>query len=467
MMEGILLSETESVCPECLAAIPARRVARGDDVYLVKNCPEHGRFEAVIWRGMTHYASWVRPKLSSYPTFPSTPVRMGCPRDCGLCPEHRQTTCTALIEVTQRCNLQCPFCFADAGQDCIEDPSPSQIEALLLTLRAASGLCNVQLSGGEPTLREDLPEIVSRARTLGFPFVQLNTNGLRLANEPSYVKALSEAGLSSVFLQFDSVEDSVYRRLRARDLFRQKQLAIDHCSGNGIGVVLVPTIVPGINVDQIGPIIQFAVQGMPGIRGVHFQPVSYFGRFPVAPSDEDRITIPDVLAAMEAQTTGLIRTAHFSPPACENAFCSFHGNFVLLADGKLHPWSQPNSSQCGCKPIPAAEGATRARRFVSEFWAAPRNPPLPPDTPSAPGLGGWDDFLDRVRTHSLCISGMAFQDVWNLDLERLRDCCIHVVHPDGRIIPFCAYNLTDRHGQFYYRPTAHRDFDQRLPTAET
>ncbi len=465
-MDEAILSETRSVCPECFASIPAWRVARGDNVYLRKTCPEHGLFEAITWRGLDRYRSWVRPKLPSYPTFPSTRVRMGCPSDCGLCPEHRQHTCTALIEVTQRCNLRCSFCFADAGGDGGVDPPLHQIEDRLNKLRATAGLCNVQLSGGEPTLRDDLPAIVRSARELGFPFVQVNTNGLRLARDLPYVEALREAGLSSVFLQFDSVEDSVYRRLRGKDLFHLKQHAIEHCTRNGIGVVLVPTIVPGVNVEQIGPIIRFALQGLPGIRGVHFQPVSYFGRFPTPPSDGDRITIPEILVAMENQTAGLVRSEHFTPPACENALCSFHGNYVLLAEGELRPWSQRSGSQCGCKPIPAAEGASQARRFVAEFWAAPRRPQPSPATSAGGGLGGWDEFLDRVRTHSLCVSGMAFQDVWNLDLERLKDCCIHVSHPDGRLIPFCAYNLTDCNGRLYYRSGQPCDSDHRLRTDE-
>ncbi|MGA2225447.1 MAG: radical SAM protein, partial [Syntrophobacteraceae bacterium] len=252
-------------------------------------------------------------------------------------------------------------------------------------------------------------------------------------------------------LQFDSVEDSVYRKLRGRELLREKRLAIEHCAGHGIGVVLVPTIVPGVNTGQIGPIIEFAFQELPAIRGVHFQPVSYFGRYPSPPGDEDRITIPEIITEIETQTGGRIRAEHFKPPGCENALCSFHGNFVLLNDGTLRPWTQHQSKDCGCKPVFAAEGAIKARRFVTRFWSRPEEMLAPSICGQGQSLGGWDGFLNRAGTHSLCISGMAFQDAWNLDLDRLKDCCIHVVHPDGRLIPFCAYNITDSGGRSYYR----------------
>ncbi len=451
MMEEISLSETESICPECFAVVPARRVGRGDRIFLKKTCPEHGSYETVIWRGHPAFSSWVSPKTPSCPENPSTLVEKGCPLDCGLCAGHRQHTCTALIEVTQRCNLRCAFCFADAGNKNKSDPALEDLKEQFDRLLAVAGPCNVQLSGGEPTLRDDLPEIAAMGRSRRFSFIQINTNGLRLAKDPSYVKALKDAGVASVFLQFDGMEDSVYLKLRGRELLREKRLAVEHCAGHGIGVVLVPTIVPGLNTRQIGPIIEFAFRELPAIRGVHFQPVSYFGRYPSPPGDEDRITIPEIIAEIETQTGGRIRAEHFKPSGCENALCSFHGNFVLLADGSLRPWTQRQSQDCGCKPIFAAEGAAKARRFVTRFWSQPAEKQVHSVCGQVQSLGAWDEFLNRAGTHSLCISGMAFQDAWNLDLDRLKDCCVHVVHPDGRLIPFCAYNITDSEGRSYYR----------------
>ena len=447
LCEDQVLARTESACPECLARIPAERIQRGDDVLLRKSCPAHGPFEAIIWRGAPAYNDWARPKIPAYPRAPLTAVDQGCPFDCGLCPDHRQQTCTALLEVTQRCNLKCPVCFADAGGRAPADPTLDTIAGWFRRLLDSGGPCNVQLSGGEPTVRDDLPEIATLGRSMGFRFIQVNTNGLRLAADPAYAARLKAAGVASVFLQFDGTDDVIYRRLRGAPLLEAKIAAIEHCAQHGIGIVLVPTLVTGVNVSNVGAIIDFALERMPAVRGVHFQPVSYFGRYPTPPDDAQRVTIPDVIRAIETQMGGRVRREAFAPPGCENATCSFHGNFVLMADGSLLPWTQHAPKSCGCA-TEDAEGAAKARGFVAKQWMAPEAViPLH----AGPSLGGWDVVLARAQTHAFSLSGMAFQDAWTLDLERLRDCCIHTVSPDGRIIPFCAYNLTNRHGQTLYR----------------
>ncbi len=463
MNSEIFLSTTESVCPECLRTISAARLARGDEVVLSKVCPEHGRFEAVIWRGSPSFKGWGEGErgregdpvitVSFSPSHPVTlSPRLSCPRDCGLCPEHRQHTCTALIEVTQRCNLRCAYCFADAGNVQAEDPGMDAIAASFERLLQAGGPYNIQLSGGEPTLRDDLPEIIATGRSMGFDFIQVNTNGLRVAGDPAYAGELKDAGAASLFLQFDGLRDSIYVRLRGRPLLKEKQLAVENCASQGLGVVLVPTIVQGVNDEQIGDIIRFGLEHLPGIRGVHFQPVSYFGRYPAPPGDERRITLPEVLRAIETQTGGMIKPEYFKPPGCENAYCSFNGNFVLLEKGDLRALTRRATDQPCCKPGPVQAGAVLARSFVSRAWTHPSAEAGACCTePTTLSLGGWDMFLDRARTHSFSISAMAFQDAWNLDLERLKQCCIHVVHPDGRIIPFCAYNLTDSSGNFMHR----------------
>jgi uncharacterized radical SAM superfamily Fe-S cluster-containing enzyme len=448
-MSEVILSATESVCPECLRTIPAVRVGQREEVLLRKECSDHGRFESVIWRGQPAYDSWRRPKTPARPQFPQTAHREGCPRDCGLCPEHRQHPCCVLIEVTRRCNLNCTYCFADSGDNRLPDPGQDLLRKSFEHLLRDGGPYNLQLSGGEPTLRDDLPEIVALARNLGFEFIQVNTNGRRLSRDPYYAGVLQDAGVTTIFLQFDGLEDRVYEKLRGRPLLQEKLLAVEHCVRQGLGVVLVPTLVPGVNDGQIGALIDYGLQHSPIVRGVHFQPVSYFGRIPTSPGDDMRITIPEVLRAIEAQTGGRIKVENFKPPGCENALCSFHGNFVLLADGRL--LSRTRYSPC-CTPTSAAEEAVKSRRFVGQAWAAPSMEVIPSSgSGSGPSLDGWDLILERARTHTFGISGMAFQDAWNLDLERLKDCCIHVVHPDGRLIPFCAYNLTDSRGRALYR----------------
>ncbi|HUW66126.1 MAG TPA: radical SAM protein [Spirochaetia bacterium] len=442
-------NSTQSLCPVCLKRIPARREAAEGDVFLVKDCPEHGGFRSVIWRGEPSWESWVRPKTPAQIEVPLTEEIKGCPFDCGLCPAHRQHTCTALLEVTDRCNLHCSFCFAGSDGPSI-DPSLGTVRGWYQRLLDSGGPCNIQLSGGEPTLRDDLPQLVALGRCMGFSFIQLNTNGLRLARDPRFLESLAKAGLSSVFLQFDGTQGDIHRRLRGGDFLAEKLAAVRRCGELGIGVVLVPTVVPEVNDRNLGELVDLALQLLPVVRGVHFQPVSYFGRFPEAGApaeagrDRMRITLPEIMAGLERQTAGRIRKEHFRPPGCENALCSFHGNFVLMPGGDMVATTR--HAPC-CGPLPAAgEGAARTRGFVSTRWAA---------SPGE-GCGGTvkdslDLFLARARTHALSISGMAFQDAWTIDLERLRDCCIHTVAPDGRIIPFCAYNLTGSAGRPLYR----------------
>jgi len=456
-----LLAETESVCPVCLQRVAAQRVAEGDAVYLVKRCAQHGEFKTILWRGLDLYRRWgERGSRAAPPPVSETRIGRGCPHDCGLCPDHRQHSCCVLLEVTQRCNLKCPVCFASAA-DGQRDPELGEIESWLRLLKNHGSDVNVQLSGGEPTVRDDLPQIVELTRSLGFDFVQINTNGIRLAKEDGYARRLVDAGVDCVFLQFDGVSDAVYQTIRGARLLAIKKEAIDRCAAAGLGVVLVPTLIPGVNVHEIGAIVDFALTRVPAVRAVHFQPISYFGRYPTPPADDDRITLPEVMTQLEAQTAGRVRVADLAPGSAENAYCSFTGKFFVGRDGRVHPTAAPASSccappagaaehsapACGCG-LPTADDAARARRFVAAHWVKPKA--RADDDEPGIGVASFDAFL-ADRQHSFCLSAMAFQDAWNLDLERLRECFIHVVSRDRRIVPFCAYNLTSLSGESLYR----------------
>jgi uncharacterized radical SAM superfamily Fe-S cluster-containing enzyme len=441
------VSVTESLCPICMREIDAQIYTRDNKAYMEKYCPEHGFFETIIWKGKIPIQKWVREKERAYIKNPSTAVNKGCPFDCGLCIEHRQHTCTALIEVTKRCNLYCAYCFANSYAQKGEDPSLDRIKFQYESVMKVSGKCNIQLSGGEPTIRDDLPEIIRLGTDLGFTFIQVNTNGIRLGEDESYVKELKAAGLSSIYLQFDGTKNSIYRKLRGKELLEIKRAAVENCKKYGIAIILVPTLVPGVNTDNIGEIIDFALEHTPAVRGVHFQPVSYFGRVPGIPSDEDRITLPEVMEEIEIQTGGRIKTGSFKPPGCENALCSFHGSY-LLDDGKNLVSTTKRS--CCCSNEKAEEGAVRAKEYVSRNWSYPKEH-IMGDKQVSERMSDWDRILYHIHKNTFSISAMAFQDIWNLDLERLRDCCIHVVSPDGRLIPFCIYNITDFEGRYLYR----------------
>ncbi len=431
-----------SVCPDCLRPIDGHLVEEKGEVRLVKHCPQHGTFSTILWRGEPAFSSWQRPKLP-YGGGPRRPVELGCPRDCGLCADHRQRTCTALVEVTSRCNLGCPVCFA-ASEDQGGDLDLATLEAMFAGIMEQTGGCNLQLSGGEPTVRDDLVEIVALARRAGFTFIQLNSNGLRLAADRALARRLRDQGLSSVFLQFDDVGDEASLRLRGRALFAEKCRAIDNLAAAGLGVVLVPTLVRGLNSLRLWEMVRFAVQRMPTVRGIHFQPISYFGRYPEE-FTPDHLTLPEIIQGLVQQSGGLLRVDDFHPPGCEHALCSFSARYLVEEDGRMKPLG---GSGCDCAPQPAEEGARTSIAVTARQWAAI---PMAPQAKPAAEEDDLDRFLRRAASHSLTISAMAFQDCWNLDLERLRGCCIHVAQEDGRLIPFCSYNLTSRHGLALHR----------------
>jgi 7,8-dihydro-6-hydroxymethylpterin dimethyltransferase len=448
-----IISNTQSVCPICLNKLEASRQVRGNDLYLVKTCPDHGVFETIIRRGDLEVVTSIPERIPAFPENPFTKIERGCPYDCGLCPEHRQQPCCVLLELTQHCDLSCPVCYASAGngnnKTHIGDPDLGTISGWFDMLLSVGGPFNIQLSGGEPCMRDDLPEIITIGRQKGFTFFQLNTNGLRIAREKEYLSRLKQAGLSTVYLQFDGTTDAILKEMRGREILSDKIAAIRNCCDFNIGVVLVPTIKPGVNDSDIGNILRFALKYHPVVRGVHFQPVSYFGRYPKPPADSDRITLPEVISAMQAQTDGLLQTSWFTPSGGPNRFCSFNGNFVVMEDETLKPIISKQSQTCCCTPQDAAKERGKAQAFVARNWKAPETEEAAPVVSTS--FGGWDAFLARAKTHLFAISGMAFQDAWTLDLERLLDCYIMVVSPDNRLIPFCAYNLTNAAGTNLYR----------------
>ena len=474
---------TLSVCPNCKKRIPAQRVIIGTGVHLKKTCPEHGEFSAIIWRGDSPmFDMWWSAAQSA------KALSTDCPNACGLCRSHLNKTCCALVEITSRCNLRCPVCFASAAgaseakQTAVSsetatqaaEPSVAELSEIFTKL-VADGNTFVQLSGGEPTVRDDLPEIIAAARLAGCDTVQLNSNGLRLGREPGYAKTLADAGLSFVFMQFDGVTDAPYLALRGAALLSDKLRAIDECGTAGLGVTLVPTLKPGVNDHEIGAIIELAQSRSPVVRGVHFQPISYFGRYPSPPVDTDRITLPEVLTSIEAQTGGNFKISDFIPSSCDHPRCGFHGDFVVLPRGKIMKLTKkydPDACCCddtvqsvadsegigtGSSPVRTAVRLTgesaahlKNRAFVARRWKRSIDEEqsdldIAGDTQSSADISGdapdMSAFLSRVKSHGFTITAMAFQDAWTLELERLRKCSLHVIS-GGKTVPFCAQYLT-------------------------
>ena len=441
-----MISQTQSLCPICLKKIPARRVIQDGNVYLEKECSEHGSHRVLLWREASSYEEWGEFGVDlGSPKNTLTEVVQGCPYDCGLCPAHKAETCVAIMEVTNRCDLSCSICFASSGEGKVYEPGFSVIQKMYETLSHTAGLCPVQLTGGEPTLRDDLPKIAKLGQEMGFDPIMVNTNGNRIAEDMGFLLQLRDNGVSTIYLQFDGVTDEVYLQIRNRKLMGNKIQALKNCAQAKISVVLVPTLIPGVNDHQIGDIVQLAKSMVPTVRGIHFQPVSYFGRYPQAPQDKDRITIPDVLRGLETQTNKEVKRDDFTPRKRKESYCAFAGLFVLMEDNKLFPLTNYKYAQGMSygNRLPYEQ----ARKYLKKQWGliSRTEEPSSDDKP-----GSWSRLAKRAESYSLSISCMPFQDVYNVDLERLERCCTHVVTPDKRLVPLCAYYLTSSSGERLY-----------------
>ena len=426
-----VFAKTKSVCPVCLRTVDAEKAVAGDGfVHLIKTCPEHGFFDTLIWEGgADEYLAWGGAAASPEP-------EDDCPRSCGLCGNHESAGCCVLLELTHRCDLRCPVCFASAGGE--GDLTIDEVAALYDMLMERGGPYNIQLSGGEPTVREDLCDILRLGKELGVVHLQVNTNGIKLANVPGYAEALKAAGCDLIYLQFDGLDDAIYREIRTRDMLDIKLRAIENCEAAGLAVLLVPVVIPGVNLHRIGEIVDFAKKHIPTIRGIHFQPVSYFGRFPgQTPPDESRCGLSDVLHALVEQCPEL-KMEHFVPRKQFDPHCDFSSTYYLDEGGRLVAMSRYDQND---EDTERTDFVQKTNKYTVKRWKGQEERVM--DTPLM-------RFAERTLTHSFCISGMGFQDVWNIDLGRLHGCCVHIITGKCEVIPFCAFHLTGVDGKRLY-----------------
>jgi len=464
------IKQTRSLCPECQKVIDATIYEEEGKVYIGKECPDHGRVAEVYWSDYNEYK-----RAQKYAVIgggienPQTKTVHGHPFDCGLCPSHKSTPSLAIIDVTNRCNLRCPICFANANvTGTIYEPTGEQIRNMLKTLRGIRPIpANaLQFSGGEPTVREDLPELVRLAKEEGFDHIEVNTNGIRLAESVDYCKQLLDAGVSTVYIQFDGTRPEVYVNIRGLALWETKVKAIENCRKSGLdSVVLVPTIVKGVNDDQLGAIIEFAHENFDVVRCVNFQPVSITGRIPYEKRREMRITIPDCTRLIEEQTGGAIKVSDFYPvpvvvPVAKaigalknrrypeftvHEHCGV-ATFLLESEGGLVPITRfvdIDGFMNGMNSVyEMASRGSKRRAQIHLLSSTLRHAKLGLVRQLAGTVfrEGSYDSLGNFMRRVLMVGMMHFQDLYNFDLERLERCGIHYAIPDGRVIPFCAMN---------------------------
>ena len=444
--EGARLARTESICPRCRRVLEAELIVRGEKVVLSRACPDHGAFEAVVYGDAERYLEIQRfAKPGEQPLERQTEVARGCPHDCGICPEHAQHTCLGIIEVNTSCNLDCPICFADSGtghQEHGYSLSLEQVESMLdAFVRAEGEPESVQLSGGEPSIHPQILEMLAAAKERGIKLVMLNTNGIRLARDPRFAPALAELGVH-VYMQFDGFDEATQVAIRGKPLTDEKLRALDRCAEAGVSVSLAAAIERDLNEHELGPILRFGVEH-PAVTGVFFQPVTHSGRFRADADPLDKLTNSDVIDAVCAQLPGWFRRDDFvsvpcCSPTCRSAtFALYDGEDLVplprLVDVEQYLDYVTNRAVPDLQVREALEGLWSAK-------AAGGSGPVAERLECIACATGMPPELREVAARGFMVVIQDFQDPYTLDVRKLRKCCVSEIVPDGRLIPFCAYN---------------------------
>jgi uncharacterized radical SAM superfamily Fe-S cluster-containing enzyme len=309
--------QTQSLCETCLKLVPAKILIDGDDVWYQKRCREHGVQMTKISSDAAYYKaelSFLKP--GDRPLEVQTKTDFGCPYDCGLCPDHEQHSCLAIIEINEACNLTCPVCFAGSSQAATKQLDLPTIGRMMDALVASEGEPDLlQLSGGEPTIHPDIVQIIDMARERPIRHLMINTNGLRIASDPAFADALAErrAGLE-VYLQFDSLRPEALKALRGADLSKVRRNALEALEARGISTTLVCTVKKGVNDDEMADIIAHALQYR-CVRGVTFQPIQDAGRNLDFDPKTDRVLLTDIRRRI-VEDSGIFGESDMIPLPC-------------------------------------------------------------------------------------------------------------------------------------------------------
>jgi tetraether lipid synthase len=434
----IFWGQTTSLCETCLALVPAKIEIRNDDVWYEKRCERHG------WRLCKDYI-----KPGDRPLALQSRTEFGCPYDCGLCPDHEQHSCLALLEINEHCNLTCPVCFADSSPARGKHLPLSVIERMVDALVASEGEPDlVQLSGGEPTLHPDFFAVLEAVRARPIRHVMVNTNGLRIAREPDFAARLAEGkrGLE-IYLQFDSLQREALLDLRGADLRRVRQEALENLERHNISTTLVVTVKRGVNDDEIGDIVRHALTWR-CVRGVTFQPVQDAGRN--LNFDKSRRVVLSEIRQRIVEDSGVFGAADMVPLPCNPETISIgyglrngrdvlpvtslipREEFVAITPNTISFEKQPVLKEKFIELFSLSSGANNASGRLAEFLCCLPKVTVPP------GLSYENVFRVAI---------VAFMDRFNFCLGGVKRSCIHFVTPNGQIIPFDTYNLFYRDGR--------------------
>jgi len=466
------LEKIESVCPACyqqgkINKIDAKVVEEDGKIWIMKECKEHGSFKDIYFGDADLYKRWMKYMVTGDPV---PDIKTSLFKDPPLYDEHRSQTVLTNLMATNRCDLRCSYCFMNAGAaGYIYEPSLEQIRELLMQARneRPMGSKALQITGGEPTIREDIFDIVRMAKELGFSHVQVNTNGLKLAESVDYCRRLKAGKVNTIYMSFDGVTKET------NPWIEQSKKAIKNLREVNLKCVLVPVLIGDKNVQEAGKIVRFALDNMDIIRGVNFQPISFCGRVTKIKDEKrerQRVDYVGMMESIEKEFNSQISRDDFYPvpfvfpvskliellkgetqveftahPGCGGA------TYIFMEDGKPIPVTRFIDVEGLLKFVDQQadkKGPLKKLRIASAFL---KNIDSFVDSDKAPqgfdlkkllkdaAIGGSYDSLRGFHYKSLFVGSMWFQDAWNLNIDRLQRCVIHYTTMEG-IVPFCSYN---------------------------
>ncbi|MEM3791123.1 MAG: radical SAM protein [Candidatus Micrarchaeaceae archaeon] len=471
-----VIDQTMTVCPQCKLIIKGIIYKDGDTVMIRKYCEEHGWTIEKYWED---YEMYMKMRDYNYygrgfdnPNYPNTGVN--CPYDCGMCQRHKSHTGLANVVITNRCHLSCWYCFFYAKEgEAIYEPSLSELRKIFQNLRNQKPIpANaIQITGGEPLMRKDIVKIIAMAKEVGFDQIQLNTTGIILAQNPRLAQELRYAGVSTLYMSFDGVTP----RANPKNHW-EVPYTLDAARKAGIGVVLVPTVIRTINDHELGKIINFALNNSDIVRAVNFQPVSLVGRMPDRLREKQRITIPGAIKLIEEQTGGVITkedwfsvpyvgginkfiealtgeykydlSIHFACGAGSYLFVEPNGKIIPLtrfvdARGLLDYLQEAINEMEGKSRLERKLIALKALVGIKRFIDKERQPKSVNFFKLLTSLIVKHDFssIGAFQMKTVFLGMMHFQDEFTYDIHRVEKCDIHYAMPDGRVLPFCTFNV--------------------------
>ncbi len=442
--------QTTSLCSHCLKPVPAKILISGNEVWYEKRCREHGVQKVLVSSDADYYRaelSFLKP--GDRPLAVQTKTEFGCPFDCGLCPDHEQHSCLAIIEVNEACNLTCPVCFAGSSQAATGQLDLATIGRMMDALVESEGEPDLlQLSGGEPTIHPDILEIVDMARARPIRHLMINTNGLRIASDQSFVTELEKRkkGLE-IYLQFDSLKPETLKALRGADLTKIRRKALDALEKAGISTTLVCTVKKGLNDTEMAAIIDHALQ-FRCVRGVTFQPIQDAGRNEDFDPKRDRVLLSDIRRRV-VEDSGIFGESDMIPLPCNPTAISI--GYGLRNGTQVVPVTAMIPKDQLVAEMPNAVNFERYPMLRERIFDLFSLSTIEPNV--AERMGDLLCCLPQVEVPS----GLSYENIFRVVIVNFMDrhdfcvgnikrSCVHFVTPEGRIIPFETYNLFYRDG---------------------